>query len=400
MLSSRISEDLPLREAAYNLFNFGIFDDQNNLVDVGFDSIQIAHGRYSVAGQMLPDDICLVTDDIANKDTRLKKIFSKNGILPSKSKASVEVAKTIVKGSSDEIRIVVVEGASDKHSSTNKPIGHLIINGSQISRDLIRGTEVDLTFDLSESRDLTVSAYLNGTGQEFSQVFNGTVRQVESKILAREVLELEKKIQDEAEEASNLGNAEAAEGLDRILADVQGLMAKCGSLSDDDVTDDRFKLEDQKRKIAERVFSLTSSKRLDVSRNKYAEVKAEVASLVADNGNDREKHQLREVISREMTFIESSSPERIDGVTQELESLRFRILQRMPGFLIGMFEHLVEKRASMNDQLQANQLIDAGRREITAEAWDDLRLINGRLLDLMPNNVQEADDMRLYTGIV
>ena len=162
----------------------------------------------------------------------------------------------------------------------------------------------------------------------------------------------------------------------------------------------RFKLEDQKRKLAGQVFALTSSKRLDIARKNYVTVKAGVATLVVESGNDREKHQLRDVISRETTFINSSSPERIDAVAQELEGLRFRILMRMPEFLIGMFENLVEKRASMNDQMQANQLIDAGRREIAGEAWDDLRQINGRLWDLMPNDLQESGDMRLYTGIV
>src|SRR5262249_47904940 len=58
-LTPRISEDLPLREGAYNLFTFKILDSQNNVIDVGFDSIQIAQGRYSVAGQMLPEDISL-----------------------------------------------------------------------------------------------------------------------------------------------------------------------------------------------------------------------------------------------------------------------------------------------------------------------------------------------------
>jgi hypothetical protein len=54
--------------------------------------------------------------------------------------------KTIVKGSGDEIHIIVVEGPADHHSSTSKPLGLLRISGAQISRDLLRGTEVDLTF--------------------------------------------------------------------------------------------------------------------------------------------------------------------------------------------------------------------------------------------------------------
>ncbi len=399
-LSARISEDLPLREGAFNLFNFGIFDGSNHQIDVGFNSIQIAQGRYSVAGQMLPEDISLVTDDIANKDTRLKRIFAKNGVLPAKSKGTVDVAKTVIKGSDNEIRIMVVEGPSERHSSTNKPIGILLITGKQINRDLIRGTEIDLTFEVSESRDLTISAYLNGTGQEFSQVFKGTARQVDSRMLATEVLQIEAIIQSEIDEAGTNGNHDAAQGLERLLGQVQGLIAECGSLAEDDVTDDRFKLEDKKRKIAQSIFELTASKRIDAAKGAYALAKAEVSDTVSETGNDRERHQLREIVAREQTFINSTNPERIEAATAELERIRWHILMRSPDFLVGMFEHLVEGRASMNDQVQAKQLIEVGRRHIASQDWDDLKQVNQRLWSLMPDSEKESDEMRLYTGIV
>jgi molecular chaperone DnaK len=399
-LSTRITEDLPLTQGAFNLFQFRILDAQNNPIDVGFDSIQIAQGRYSVAGQMLPEDICLVTDDIANKDTRLNKIFAKNMVLPAKTKSSREVAKTIVKGAADEIiRIMVVEGPSEKHSSTNKPIGILLITGKQINRDLIKGTEIDLAFQMSESRDLTVSAYLNGTGQEFSQVFRGTARQVDPRSLASEVLQLEFKIQSEADEAAANGNYESAEKLECLLGQVHSLITECGALPADDVTDDRFKLEDKKRRVAQEVFELTASKRLDAAKAAYAEAKQEVSALTQENGNDREKHQLREILAREQTFINSTNPERIEAATGDLERIRWQILMRMPNFLIGMFEHLTERRASMNDQVQAKQLFEIGKRHIAGGAWDDLRQVNGRLWDLLPDREREAGEMRLYTGI-
>ena len=107
-LSNRIIEDLPLREGAYNSFEFKILDSMNNLIDVGNDTIQIAQGRYSVAGQMLPEDISLVKDDISIKDTILLKLFSKNSLLPvTNVKQTVDVGKTIIKDSNDEIRIII-----------------------------------------------------------------------------------------------------------------------------------------------------------------------------------------------------------------------------------------------------------------------------------------------------
>lgn len=125
-----------------------------------------------------------------------------------------------------------------------------------------------------------------------------------------------------------------------------------------------------------------------------------MAALVHESGNDREKHQLREIIGPEQIYIHSSNPERIEAVSAELNRIQYQILWRTPGFLSGMFEHLNERRVSMNDQTQAKQLFDHGRSLISKQAWDDLREVNGQLLDLLPDDERQAEDMRLYTGIV
>ncbi len=399
-LSARLSEDLPLRESAFNLFQFRIVDAQNNAIEVGFDSIQIAQGIYDVAGQMLPDDLCLVKDNVSIKDTVLQMIFAKNCLLPNKNKATVEVGKTIIKGSDDEIKIIVVEGSHEKHFSTNKPIGILLITGKQINRDLLKGTEIDLTFEMSESRDLNVSAYLNGTGQDFSQVFYGQQRKVHPKILASEILDLEVKIQAEIEDALNNNNPDTAQKLDKLLDQVQHLFKESDVLSADDGTTDKFKLEDKKLSLAQEVFQLTSSKRLDAAKAEYFETKQSVAALVQESGNDREMHQLREVLALEQAFIHSTNPDRYQAAIANLETIRYQILKRMPDFQIGMFEYLVEKRITMNDQLQAKQLIENGKRYIVSEAWDDIQQVNSRLWDLMPDDERSSDDMQLYTNIV
>ena len=245
-----------------------------------------------------------------------------------------------------------------------------------------------------------MSAYVNGTGQEFSQVFKGTARQVDPRLLASEVIQLEAKIQSEADEASANDNQDAAERLQKLLGKVHALMSECGALSSDDVTDDRFKLEDQKRRVAQELFELTSSKRLDAAKAAYVEAKQAISLLVEESGNDKERHQLRQSLAREQTFINSTNPERVEAATRELERIRWPILMRIPDFLAGMFEHLTERRAAMNDQVQAKQLFENGKRHIELGAWEDLRQVNGRLWELLPNDERETEDMRLYTGIV
>lgn len=400
-LSGRIVEDLPLREGAFNIFSLRILDSHGNDVPIDLDTIQIAQGRYSVAGQMLPEDIGLVKDDHVAKDTRLQLVFAKNAVLPTKAKITVEVGKTMVKGAgADAIRIMVVEGQAERHSSTNKPIGLLVITGDQISRDLIKGTEIDLSFEMSESRELSVSAFLNGTGQEFSQVFNRSDRKVDTQILATEILKLEERVQQEIADAEKSGNVDVQERLERLLQPVQILMGDAAKLSSDDVTDDKFQIEDKKRKLAQDLHELTAGKRLQQAKHEYAEAKQKAATLVRDSGNDRERHMLSEVLGREASLLSSNSPEKVLAASDAFKRIQWNILARTPDFLKGMYSHLVERRASMNDQLQANTLIEQGKRCIENGAWDDLRQMNSRLWDLMPQTEQASSAMANYTGIV
>ena len=399
-LGARIVEELPLREGAYNLFVLKVFDAAGTQVVLDNESIQIAQGRYSVAGQMLPDDISLVLDDVSANDTRLQIVFSKNVVLPSQTKRTQEVGRTIAKGSNDALLIWVVEGPVHRHSSTNKPLGMLRITGKQITRDLLKGTEVDLKFSMSESRDLTVSAYLNGTDQEFSEVFNPQSREVSTAVLATETLLLETKLQDEIEDAKASGKTQLVGGLEKALTSVQTLMGDVAALKEDDVTDAKFQLEDRKRQIASSMHELTSGKRLEQARRDYEETKADAAKMVAESGNDRERNQLKEVLSREQTFVKSNSPDKIQAEVMNLKRIMWGILHRTPEFLQGMFEVLTERRISMNDQIQATRLFDSGKRAIASEDWDELKTIAARLWDLVPFEKVTENDRRMFTGLV
>jgi molecular chaperone DnaK len=399
-LAGKIVEELPLQGEAYNLFTFKIVDGQNNEVPVDIGSIQIAQGKYSVAGQMLPEDISLVLDDHGKQDTKLDKIFAKNSILPSKTKKTVEVGKSIIKGSEDEIRIIVVEGSSDNHSSTNKPIGLLVVNGAQVSRDLLKGTEIDLSFEMSESRDLTVSAFLNGTNQEFSQVFEPKPRAVPVKTLSSEILLLEQRLEREVSDAEIDENYELAGELKKLKDTAEVLVGEAILLSQDDVTDERFKLEDKMRRLSQDLHQKTSGKKVAKARAAYLVTKDEVTALIRESGSDRERHQLNEILAKEHAVLSSTSAEKINIATDHLREISAHILSRSPEFLVGFFNHLLERRASMNDQVQADSLIQAGRQHIATEQWESVRQIVGRLFDLLPQKEKDSKEFSGITGLV
>ena len=397
-LAARIVEDLPLQADAYNLFSLKILDRHNNVVPADVDTIQIAQGKYSVAGQLLPEDLALVKDDMAG-DTKLEPIFVKNTVLPARTKKTVEVSKTIVHGSDDQIQIIVVEGPSDNHFTANKRIGYLVISGKGLKRDLMRGTEIDLTFEVSESRDLTVQAFVNPSGPEFSQVFTPTRRDVPAATLAEEVRMLGTRLEEEKAEALASERFEVVDHLDKLLAPLKELHVESGLLAADDVTDSRYKLEDRKRKIAQEMNGLIAGKKVERLRGEYRETKERVTAIVTESGNDQERRQLHEIVAREHTFLNSNNPSKIEAAVDHLDRISFQILRRTPEFLIGWFQHLLEKREMLNDQLQAKNLIDAGKKHVAAEEFDRLAEVNARLHALLPQQVKESDEMRHFTGI-
>jgi len=402
-LTNRIHEDLPLRKGEYNIFELTIVNSLGNIIEHGSEQIQISQGRYSVAGQMLPHELCLVKDLAGDNETILTRIFDKNCILPTRSKCTVEIGRTVYKGDGGNdnlIKIMVVEGSSSGHYLTNKPIGTVEITGKMIDRDLLKGTEVDLTFELSESRDLTVSAYLNGTGQDFSKVFNPQKRDVTSLDLGKDILELERMIQSEQNDAEGAGNNETSVNLKPVLKEVQTLLLDAGNLTDDSITDDKFKLEDKKRSLAKEVYKITSTKRIDAAKSEYFEIKKSTNKLIQESGNDQERHQVKEIFGREEVFLRSTNITSIETATTELNTIHYQILMRTPGFLIGMYEHLVEKRISMNDQVQSKNLIENGVNLIEQQSWEDLRVLISRLWDLMPEEEQSTDEAKMFTGIV
>jgi molecular chaperone DnaK len=398
-LSARVTEDLPLQKDAYNLFAFQVFDAKGNLVPTDLESIQIAHGKYSVSGQPVPHDICLVLDDLQNQSTTLRPLFVKNVILSARTELTVTVNRTVRKNSADQIlRVMVVEGPRDSIPEANLVIGQLNIYGTQVSRDVPKGSEIDLSVEMSESRDLTISAYITATGQGFTGVFSPKLRHVSVDTLADQARLLHEELEAEIVEATELENYDAAKRLSELRRTAEEIDHRATILSMDDVTDERYKLEDRKRQLAQDVATITRGKKLDKARNEYVEAKKTCLRVINENGNDQERHHFNEIVEQESSFLSSSNPMKIQEKTNLLGHIQFGVLRRTPAFLIEWFQYLVSQQQRFNDQVLAKSLIDAGNAAVEKHNVERLYEVNMGLGNLLPQEEQKEVDRR-FTGL-
>src|SRR5437667_310452 len=80
----------------------------------------------------------------------------------------------------------------------------------------------------------------------------------------------------------------------------------------------------------------------------------------------------------------TTKPQKLETAIDQLHRISFQILRRTPDFLVGWFEHLVGKREVFNDQIQAKNLIEAGKKYIAANDYDKLVEVDERLHSLLP----------------
>ena len=393
-----INEDLPLVENTYNFFTLTVYDSQNNIIET-VESIGINSG-FGISGQPLPEDICLEVDDYDNPgQTRLALIFERNSVLPTKRTLTFPINKPILKGNeSDRLWINVYEGPQTSLPEANKLIGVIEISGKQVSRDIAKGSDLEITIMISESRDVTVSGYLNMSDQEFKDVFNPQKRDTNITLLKNQVTDLSSKLDKEIGVAKEKEDYESVSALSKVKKEMYAVADEAEKLTDDDVTDKRYQLEDKKRKIAQKIDSATKNKRLQKAIDYYYKTKAECEDLIKNSGNDHERKTFNDIVSQESAFMATKSPLKIQEKSDEFHSIMIQIKWRTPDFLKGIFGHLLNNQAKMNDQSQVKSLIDAGNVAIESQNWNRLKEINHGLLGLLPRGSKEDITTKIGFG--
>ena len=399
-LSERISEDLPLVENTFNFFTFSVFDTHNNAIKTDIETIGINSG-FGISGQPLPEDICLEVDDFDNPgQTRLDLVFQKNTILPSKKTKTYSLNKTIMKSSTEDvIRINVLQGSQLALPESNKSLGYIIISGKELNRDISKGSDIEITISLSESQDLIVTAYLNMADQEFKQTFNPKERHTPIDILKEQVEELSEKLIDEIELATEREDYETAGALTKLKKEMESVSNETSILTNDDVTDKKYQLEDKKRKIAQEIDNATKHKRLQTAKDQYAKIKGDCFSLLEKSGNDYEWKSYNEIIAQEPAFMATNSPVKIQEKTDELNNIISQIRWRLPEFLTGIFNWLKSEQSKMNDTDKANELFEAGTFAIESQNWKRLREIDFGLLELLPKYAKDGYTTKIGFGL-
>ncbi|HEY0040085.1 MAG TPA: Hsp70 family protein, partial [Flavisolibacter sp.] len=403
-MGGRISEFLPLQKLTMNRFTIRFFDEQNNPVAVQHPPIDIMHGKFNVAGQPLPNDICLEVDDYENNSTKLQVIFERNDILPLKKTIYKEITRTIKKGSADEIVINVLEGTRHSRPHSNLVIGMIEIKGSELKTDLVKGSDVEIKFEMNESRDLAITAFLAMSEQEFKNVFNTSEKYVSVARLKDDVnslvREMRREMQDEkARDEEN----EWMQELRQCIFEGERLQQRLVKMKESDLTDEKYEISEARRRISSRYDALGKDQRIFALQADYFNHKTFIEEALPDVEFDRDKlmNDFDRITQDEGQFLKAKSPAVLRAKIDALEMLRRRVYANTRHYIIDFFLYFASIPISNYQKPSiASTLIKQGEQALANQQFSQLRTTMINLSHQLHGDEPEFEKIKIKgTGI-
>jgi molecular chaperone DnaK len=403
-VEKRISEFLPLQKFSMNRFSIRFFDEQNNAVQVQHPPIDIMHGKFNVAGQPLPNDICLEVDDPENNSTKLQVVFERNDILPLKKTIYKEITRTIKKGSPEEIVINVLEGTRHSRPHSNLVIGVIEIKGTDLKTDLVKGSDVEIKLEMNESRDLAISAYLAMSEQEFSNVFNTSEKYVSVARLKDDVNSLVREMRREMQDERGRDDEnEWIQELRQCIFEGEKLQRRLSKMKESDITDEKYEISEARRRISSRYDALGKDQRIYTLQADYFTHKTFIEENLPNVEFDRDKmmNDFDRIVQDEAQFLKAKSPLVLRAKIDALEMLRRRVYANTRHYIIDLFLYFASLPLNSYQKTSiAATLIKQGEEAMAAEQFGRLRTIMINLSHQLNSDEQDYEKIKIKgTGI-
>lgn len=343
-LKSKFTEFLPLLSNVTNVFYLRIYDRHSNELKDSAQEMQITHGQFSIAGQPLPQDICIEIDDKENNTTKLEVIFEKNTVLPQKKSLYRTISKTIKQGSDDSIVINILEGDRMARPLSNLVVACITISGKDLNSDLIKGSDIELQITMSDNRELDTEVYLVMTQQEFKNVFSVSEKHINLDRLKEQFIDLEHEIRNSIKMFSNTEEDVWAIQANNFLKELMQYKDELFRLKENDATDTKYVIAEMLNRVSRAYDKLGGEDRMERLRYEYLDAKEYVENHLemVDFKKEEIRQRYANLLKSEHQVLISKNPSILERATEKMHDLGWDILWNTLGYIISRYEGFKE----------------------------------------------------------
>jgi len=377
-----------------NLFWIYVFDAKDNQITVDPDSFTIAHG-LSIAGAPLPHSIGVAVskkgfqDRLGSKDV-FERFIEKGAVLPAKKTEKYKTVRALKKAQNDNpLWIRVSEGESDI-PDRNAFVCELGIKGSDLPRDLPEGTDVELTIEINEIRELSVTAYI----PSIDLTLNARSTFIDEIV---KIDEVEKELDTQLERARSMSSNYSDDQMEQIVTALSSVSTSLQNARIDQ--DEKRKAVKQVRDLKQILDEAQQASEMPQLTKEFNEGIRSVTEIVAEipDADDRNKQslQLVEIKAEGERAIRANDKTLLMGVNERLRDLGGRAVFSHPATWVHHFRTLINER-NFSSPREATYFIEQGQRAIEKNDIEALKRSCRGLNALRP--IESAQSPKINTS--
>lgn len=386
--NGKFFDTVSLEDKKTNLFWIYLFDEKGNPVPVNPDSFTITHG-LSVSGAPIPHSIglAIAKKDLSNNFTItevFEPFFEKNSILPLKETKTYYTVKQLTKGDKENVLPIKVYEGESSIPNRNTFICDLAITGKDIPFDLPERTEVDITIEVGESREIKVEAFISSIDLTLSARSTTHDEDIDTDKLEAELLTQKEKLNQVEDSVSPAEKTK----LDNLIDSISTSLRNAGSDQDE-----KRKANKELKELKTGLDKLEKEKELPQAKEEFIKHIEDISSMIEAWVEEPKRNDFREQLSvlrgEGEKAIDNNDKYLLNRVNEQLRDFGFTVVFSNPSAWALRFEKLTTSGYAFTNQTDAQYYIDKGKRAINMGDVEELKRCVGNLTDLLPADLQK-----------
>lgn len=374
--------EVKLDELTASEFTVSLLGERGGREKVSPDTITITHWLNEPGGPVLTNSLGL-----SQADRTFVSILDKGARLPATARETFQTTVALRRSDANAvIRIPIVEGERDR-ADRNLQVAVIEIRPKDVRIDLPKGSDVEITFEVDESRRVTVVADVPLVEEQFeAEIDLSTVTAPTVAQLQRALAEVEERVDRLRESADKSGSTEARHKLEQLEQERMLVLAH------DEVraarsNDGAASAADQRlRDIQSELDDVQNDVRLPVLLADLASQFEYCRELVGRVGDPDDRAELAELERRGETARRDRDAAAVEALIDRAAELQMLMLRRDGTLAISVFYYFRTNEHELVSPAKARALIIEGEQAIANGRHELLDGVNQRLRALLPKD--------------
>lgn len=285
----------------------------------------------------------------------------------------------------DVLAIHVVEGEHDR-PELNRHVGNVMISGALLTRDLPKGSPIEIKLRVDQSRNIQVSAYIPLFDQTITEVLQNKFLQQDDPELIR------KRLDNELDRISQVSSYEA-DGLDQISKLAQQIQNDLSAAIGGEA-DRAHRAASNWKELSAAIDSYENAVAVQHTTTMLQSWLGWTQQIVSDRGDTVQRERLRLLRIESEEALDKRNVVAMQTARDDLRDLYFEIRTTESDFWVSAFSNISQKLAMENVSPHATLLLQQGRNALLRSDISQLRKVCYALWDLMPDEDAAGDTLQ------